>query len=99
MDGLSSPCQQDARRDELVDAQTEGLSKAATSKKPSKAAGAESSKFNALMRPVTVLVSEQEIDYLLASGYQLSRLDAELIGRAVSQFLSDSALFMPGRSA
>ena len=43
-------------------------------------------------RPVTVLVSEQEIDYLLASGYQLSRLDAKSIGRAVSQFLSDTAI-------
>jgi len=42
-------------------------------------------------RPVQMLVSEQELDFLLASGYQLSRQN-----RAVSQFLSDSALFMPG---
>jgi hypothetical protein len=50
-------------------------------------------------RPVTVIVSEQEIDFLLAHDYELSRKDGASIGRAVSQFLSDSALFMPGRSA
>jgi hypothetical protein len=44
-------------------------------------------------RPVTVIVSEQEIDFLLAHDYELSRKDADSIGRAVSQFLSDSALF------
>jgi hypothetical protein len=44
-------------------------------------------------RPVTVIVSEQEIDFLLAHHYELSRKDADSIGRAVSQFLSDSALF------
>jgi hypothetical protein len=42
-------------------------------------------------RSVTVIVSEQEIDFLLAHAYELSRKDA--IGRAVAQFLSDSALF------
>ena len=41
-----------------------------------------------------VVVSEREIDYLLAHDYELSRKDdADSIGRAVSQFLSDSALF------
>jgi hypothetical protein len=43
-------------------------------------------------RPVTVIVSEQEIDFLLAHHYELSRKDADSIGRAVAQFLSDSAL-------
>ena len=33
------------------------------------------------------------IDFLLAHDYELSRNDADLIGQAVSQFLSDSALF------
>jgi hypothetical protein len=33
------------------------------------------------------------IDFLLAHDYELSRRDADSIGRAVSQFLSDSALF------
>jgi hypothetical protein len=50
-------------------------------------------------RPVTVIVSEQEIDFLLAHNYELSRKDSASIGRAVLQFLSDSALFMPGHSA
>ena len=45
------------------------------------------------LRPVTVIVSEQEIDFLLAHDYELSRKDADSIGRAVAQFLSDSALF------
>jgi hypothetical protein len=45
------------------------------------------------MRPVTVIVSEQDIDYLLASGYRLSRgcksrarriLDAARFGTAHS---------------
>jgi hypothetical protein len=45
------------------------------------------------LRPVQVLVSEREIDFLLAHDYELSRKDADSIGRAVSQFLSDSALF------
>jgi hypothetical protein len=44
-------------------------------------------------RAVTVIVSEQEIDFLLAHAYELSRKDADSIGRAVAQFLSDSALF------
>ena len=30
-------------------------------------------------RPVTVIVSEREIDFLLASGYQLSRQNAEYV--------------------
>jgi len=34
-------------------------------------------------RPVTVIVSEQEIDFLLAHDYELSRKDADSIGRAV----------------
>jgi hypothetical protein len=38
-------------------------------------------------------VSEQEIDFLLAHNYEPSRKDADSIGRAVSQLLSDSALF------
>jgi Pyruvate/2-oxoacid:ferredoxin oxidoreductase gamma subunit len=45
------------------------------------------------LRPVQVLVSEREIDFLLAHDYELSRKDADSIGRAVAQFLSDSALF------
>jgi hypothetical protein len=45
------------------------------------------------LRPVTVIVSEQEIDFLLAHDYELSRKDADWIGRAVAQFLFDSALF------
>ena len=40
-----------------------------------------------------VILSEREIDFLLAHDYELSRKDADSIGRAVSQFLSDSALF------
>jgi hypothetical protein len=39
-------------------------------------------------RPVPVVVSEREIDYLLAHDYELSRKDADSIGRAVSQFLN-----------
>ena len=31
-------------------------------------------------RPVTVIVSEQEIDFLLAHHYELSRKDADSIG-------------------
>jgi hypothetical protein len=41
---------------------------------------------------VRVLVSDQELDYLMANGYQLSRVDRESIGRAVSQFISDTAI-------
>jgi hypothetical protein len=37
-------------------------------------------------------VSEQEIDFLLAHGYELSRKDGASIGRAVSAFLADSVL-------
>jgi hypothetical protein len=43
------------------------------------------------LRPVTVMVSEQEIDFLLARHYELTRADDRSIGRAVSAFLSDSA--------
>jgi hypothetical protein len=42
-------------------------------------------------RPVTVVVSEQVIDFLLAKDYELTR-DNRSIGRAVSAFLSDSVL-------
>jgi hypothetical protein len=45
------------------------------------------------LRRVQVLVSEREIDFLLAHDYELSRKDADSIGRAVAQFLSNSALF------
>ena len=44
------------------------------------------------LRPVTVLVSEQEIDFLLARDYELTRSDDRSIGRAVSALLSDSVL-------
>jgi hypothetical protein len=44
------------------------------------------------LRPVTVMVSEQEIDFLLARHYELTRADDCSIGRAVSAFLSDSLL-------
>ena len=33
---------------------------------------------------MTVIVSEQEIDFLLAHDYELSRKDADSIGRAVT---------------
>ena len=42
------------------------------------------------LRPVTVIVSEQEIDFLLARDYELTRSDDRSIGRAVSAFLSDA---------
>jgi hypothetical protein len=48
-------------------------------------------------RAVTVIVSEQDIDYLLASGYQVSRVDPDSIGKAVEAFLSDSVLFTPAQ--
>jgi Pyruvate/2-oxoacid:ferredoxin oxidoreductase gamma subunit len=44
------------------------------------------------LRPVQVLVSEQDIDFLLARHYELIRKDADSIGRAVSAFLSDLVL-------
>ena len=44
------------------------------------------------LRPVQVLVSEQEIDFLLARDYELTRTDDRSIGSAVSAFLSDSFL-------
>jgi hypothetical protein len=44
------------------------------------------------LRPVQVLVSEQDIDFLLARHYELTRKDADSIGRAVSAFLSDLVL-------
>jgi hypothetical protein len=43
------------------------------------------------LRPVQVLVSE-DIDYLLAKDYELTRTDDRSIGSAVSAFLSDSVL-------
>jgi hypothetical protein len=42
-------------------------------------------------RPVTVIVSEQVIDFLMARGYLETR-DKESISWAVSAFLSDSVL-------
>jgi hypothetical protein len=33
------------------------------------------------LRPVTVIVSQQDIDYLLARDYQLARTDNASIGR------------------
>jgi Pyruvate/2-oxoacid:ferredoxin oxidoreductase gamma subunit len=44
------------------------------------------------LRPVQVLVSEQDIDFLLARHYELTRTDDRSIGRAVSAFLSDTVL-------
>ena len=44
------------------------------------------------LRPVTVIVSEREIDFLLARHYELTRTDDRSIGSAVSAFLSDSVL-------
>jgi hypothetical protein len=44
------------------------------------------------LRPVTVIVSEQGIDFLLARHHELTRTDDRSIGRAVSAFLSDSVL-------
>ena len=44
------------------------------------------------LRPVQVLVSEQDIDFLLARRYELTRTDDRSIGRAVSAFLSDLVL-------
>jgi hypothetical protein len=44
------------------------------------------------LRPVQVLVSEQDIDFLLARHYELTRTDDRSIGRAVSAFLSDLVL-------
>jgi hypothetical protein len=41
---------------------------------------------------VTVIVTEQEIDFLLARDYELTRSDDRSIGRAVSAFLADSVL-------
>jgi hypothetical protein len=42
-------------------------------------------------QPVTVIVSEQDIDFLMARGYLETR-DKESISWAVSAFLSDSVL-------
>jgi hypothetical protein len=44
------------------------------------------------LRPVQVDVSDQEIDFLLARHYELTRTDDRSIGRAVTLFLSDSVL-------
>jgi hypothetical protein len=41
---------------------------------------------------VTVIVSEQKIDFLLARHYELTCADDCSIGRAVLAFLSDSVL-------
>jgi hypothetical protein len=43
-------------------------------------------------RPVQVIVSDQEIDFLLARDYDLSRVDDRSIGSAILAFLSDSVL-------
>jgi hypothetical protein len=43
------------------------------------------------LRPVQVDVGEQEIDFLQARRYELTRTDDRSIGRAVSALLSDSA--------
>jgi hypothetical protein len=45
------------------------------------------------LRAVPVILSQQEIDFLLAHEYELSPNDPRSIGRAVAQFLSDSVLF------
>ena len=42
-------------------------------------------------RPVMVVISQQEIDFLRAHEYELSPDDPRSIGHAVAQFLSDSA--------
>jgi hypothetical protein len=44
------------------------------------------------LRPVQVLVTEREIDFLLARHYELTRANHRSIGRAVSAFLSDLVL-------
>jgi len=44
------------------------------------------------LRPVQVDISEQEIEFLLARHYELTRTDDRSIGRAVLAFLSDSVL-------
>jgi hypothetical protein len=44
------------------------------------------------LRPVQVLVTEREIDFLLARHYELTRTDDRSIGCAVSAFLSDAVL-------
>jgi hypothetical protein len=44
------------------------------------------------LRRIQVLVSEREIDFLLARHYELTRADNRSIGRALSTFLSDSVL-------
>jgi hypothetical protein len=44
------------------------------------------------LRPVQVLVTEREIDFLLARHYGLTRTDDRSIGCAVSAFLSDAVL-------
>jgi hypothetical protein len=42
-------------------------------------------------RPVTVIVADDHIDFLMARGYLETR-DKQSIGKAVSLFLSDSVL-------
>jgi hypothetical protein len=51
------------------------------------------------LRTVPVILSQQEIDFLLAHEYELSPNDPRSIGRAVAQFLSDSVLFASGTSS
>jgi hypothetical protein len=43
-------------------------------------------------RPIPVVLSQAEIDFLMAHEYELSPDDPRSIGKAVAQFLSDSAL-------
>ena len=44
------------------------------------------------LRPVQVLVLQQDIDFLLARDYELTWTDDRSIGSAVSAFLGDSVL-------
>jgi hypothetical protein len=43
------------------------------------------------LRAVPVLLSKAEIEFLMAHEYELSPSDPRSIGKAVAQFLSDSA--------
>ena len=43
-------------------------------------------------RPIPVVLSQAEIDFLKAHEYELAPDDPRSIGKAVAQFLSDSAL-------
>ena len=44
------------------------------------------------LRAVPVILSQAEIEFLMAHEYELSPSDPRSIGRAVAQFLSDSTL-------